>query len=227
MSAMKNLEEFDNVNLLEKTLAITEEKYRRYDPGWYLYRLISRYDDKDKYSHEFIELVYVTLSAWNMNSRGAKLNEFDMFKKSIINNKILLEYFTDKSINDVVNIDIQNNLKELFFKLKLVYRNKPLLVTFSKFLHFYFPKLIVPIDRTYTCKYFYGNTSIPSKLEGQFEKFIQIEKEFSEFSKRHYLKKYLTKDWNLCETKVMDNMIIGYIKLKSSHKIAVHHRIGL
>jgi hypothetical protein len=210
---VENLKVFDDINMLEKTLVITEENYRPYDPGWYLYRLVSQYNG-DKYSHEFIELVYVTLSAWNMNSRGAKLNDFDLFKKSVKDNKILLEYFNNKSIKDIINIEIQNILKELFFKLKLVYKDKPLLVTFSKFLHFYFPKLVVPIDRTYTCNYFYGHTSIPATLDGQFKKFIQIEKEFSEYCKRHNLKKYLSKDWNLCETKVMDNMIIGYIKLK-------------
>jgi hypothetical protein len=210
---VENLDKFDDMALLEKTLAITEKNYRPYDPGWYLYRLISQYN-KDKYSHEFIELVYVTLSAWNMNSRGAKLNDFDLFKESIIKNMISLQYFTDKSIKDIANIEIQNNLSELFTKLKLVYKGKPLLVTFSKFLHFYFPKLIVPIDRTYTCNYFFGHTNIPSSLDGQFKKFILIEKEFSVFYKKHNLKKYLTKDWNICETKVMDNMIIGYIKYK-------------
>jgi hypothetical protein len=104
---MKNLEIFNNENLLEKALVITEKNYRPYDSGWYLYKLVSQYD-KNKYSHEFIELVYVTLSAWNMNSRGAKLNDFDLFKESIIKNKILLEYFTYKSIKDIVNNDIQN-----------------------------------------------------------------------------------------------------------------------
>jgi hypothetical protein len=125
-----------------------------------------------------------------------------------------LKKLEDKTIGDIENIGVENVLEELFFNLKLVYKDKPLLVTFSKFLHFYFPKLIVPIDRAYTCNYFYGTKKNPKTLDKQFEKFIQIEKEFSRFSKENNLEKYLTDKWNLCETKTMDNMIIGYIKLK-------------
>jgi hypothetical protein len=211
---MKNLDKFENKTLLEKTLKITEKNYRPYDPGWYLYKLVFEYD-KNKYSHEFIELVYVTLSAWNMNSRGAKLNDFNLFKETIIENKNLLQKLQNKIICDIENIETENILNELFFMLKLVYKGKPLLVTFSKCLHFYFPDLLVPIDRTYTCNYFYGNTSVPSTLDGQFKKFIQIEKEFAKFYKKTDLQKYVTKDWNLCKTKIMDNMIIGYIKLRN------------
>ena len=149
-----------------------------------------------------------------MNSRGARLNDFSKFKESIMKHKKELMYFTNKSIKDITNKEVQDKLDVLFNKLKLVYKGKPILVTFSKFLHFYFPKLVVPIDRTYTCNYFFGNTSIPKTPDGQFKKFILMEEEFAEFSKRHNLKKYITKDWNLCETKVMDNMIIGYLKLK-------------
>jgi hypothetical protein len=218
---MKDLKIFNTENYLKKVLRATEKKYRPYDAGWYLYRQILQ-SDKDKYGHEFIELVYATLSAWNMNSRGARLNDFDLFEKTIKENKRSLKYFTDKSIKDIVNNDIQNRLKKLFFELKLVGENKPPLVTFSKFLHFYFPELIVPIDRTYTCRYFYNNTSIPQTLDGQFKNFIQIEEKFSEFSQKHDLKKYLTKTWALCETKVMDNMIIGHIMLKEKKRHDEH-----
>jgi len=219
-----NLEIFDNEKLLKKTLTIMERDYRPYDPGRYLYKLILQYDDKDKYSHEFIKLTYVTLSAWNMNSRGAKLNKFDSFKKSIQENRRLLRFFADKSIEDIDNI--KEELRELFSKLKLVSKNRYSLVTFSKFLHFYFPKLVVPIDRKYTCTFFHTTIPLGSKEEGQFEKFIQIEEEFSEFSKRHNLKKYVNKNWNLCETKVMDNMIIGH-QLNSKKRKMNNEKSGI
>ena len=210
---MPNLDKFKKKNLLERSLKKTESSYRPYDPGWYLYREVLNFN-KDKFSKEFIELVYVTLAAWNMNSRGAKLNDFHLFSKTIKDNKKLLLKLENKTIKNIGNTEIENILRELFFNFKLVYEGKPLLVTFSKFLHFYFPKLLVPIDRTYTLNYFFGHTNIPPKLDGQFKKFLQIEGEFSGFYKETNLKKYKTNDWNLCETKIMDNMIIGYIKLK-------------
>jgi len=72
---MNNLNIFLEENgLLDKSLKEVKDNYRPLDPGWYLYRKICLEKDiNKKFEDEFIELVYVTLSAWNMNSRGAKL----------------------------------------------------------------------------------------------------------------------------------------------------------
>lgn len=63
-----------NKDLLEKIIDLTRKEYRPFDPGSYLYRLmLSKRNEVDIFSDEYLELVYTTLIAWNMNGRGAKL----------------------------------------------------------------------------------------------------------------------------------------------------------
>ncbi|MDR1787157.1 MAG: hypothetical protein LBR16_01700 [Treponema sp.] len=128
---MKDLSIFENADLRAKTLEITAKEYRPLDPGWYLYRQVFHFTG-DKLSYEFIELVYVTLSAWNMNSRGARLSDFSVFEKSLLNNADRLKKLDGQKINMLtVNTVLLDTLKELFFNLELVTKDKPALVTFS------------------------------------------------------------------------------------------------
>ena len=92
---MRNLNVFYDETLLKKVLKYNIENYRSYDPGAFLYRLVINYKG-NKYSNEFIELVYTTLISWNMNSRAAKLNKFELFKKSIIENMRIMKKLTKK-----------------------------------------------------------------------------------------------------------------------------------
>ncbi|MDP3765034.1 MAG: hypothetical protein Q8R04_00825 [Nanoarchaeota archaeon] len=215
----------DNKSLIDKALNEVKVNYRPYDPGWYLYLKICKEKDiKNKFKDQFIELIYVTLSAWNMNSRGAKLAKFQEFKKSIIKNKknivALSKYRLDKLSNTEYDKVIKI-LEYLFYNLKLVgYNNnkknseKPRLVTFSKTIHFLLPNLVVPIDRKYTLNFFYNNASINNKLELQFQKFSYIFKECSSFALEVKLNSKVGNSWNQNIPKAIDNIIIGYSKLK-------------
>ena len=210
--SMKNLCVFDDRELLVASMDKTAKEYRLNDPGWYLYRMIINYNG-DKITSDFVQLVYVTLCAWNMNSRAAKLSEYDDFEKSIISYGHILKQLAEHDIHSLsASIEIQNQLEELFFNLNLVAAGKPILVTASKTLHFFMPNLIVPIDRKYTLNFFNGNESVPTKIEKQFQVFIKIQREFSLFSATHDLTAYKDERWNLTIPKVMDNMIIGFMK---------------
>jgi len=203
----------DDLGLLKRCISKTTSDYRSLDPGWYLYRKVMEYKG-DKFSEEFIELVYVTLSAWNMNTRGAKLSNFKAFLKSIIDNKRTFSLLAKEKLSSLAkNEEIIENLRKLFYSLKLV-DTKTILVTFSKTLHFLLPDLVVPIDRSYTLKYFRGNTDIPQKKELQFKRFVEIEKDFSEFSNRAKLTRFLDKKWSPNIPKVCDNAVIGCCKFK-------------
>ena len=216
---MKNLKWFEKENNLKKVLEYNANNYRLNDPGIILYRFILKYN-RNKFSHEFIELVYATLIAWNMNSRRAKLNKFNAFEKSIMDNKNLLKKLLNKNIDNILDKNVIDILSKLFFNLQLVDKSiKTSLVTFSKFIHFYFPELVVPIDRKYTCKYFGG--SIHQDRNKQLKKFFEIENEFLIYRQKMIKKltKYKNKTWNLCINKIMDNMVIGYIQMKNINKI--------
>jgi hypothetical protein len=165
----------------------------------------------DKFNDEFIRLVYDTLSAWGMNSRGAKLNKLSIIKESLINDKEMMLSINNFTIKDIEkNFELQNTLRYLFKTLKLVDSNRTPLVTFSKTMHFYFNDLIVPIDRTYTAKFF--NKNVPSTAEKQWDYFITVEKAFSMLSNKIDFGKYIDRERNMNIPKTLDNMVIGYIK---------------
>ncbi|MCL2718782.1 MAG: hypothetical protein FWE14_08405 [Lachnospiraceae bacterium] len=210
---MKNLIVFNDKRIFSASLEKTAKEYRLYDPGWYLYQKIINYGG-NKITSEFVKLVYVTLCAWNMNGRGAKLSEYDDFEKSIFAHGHALQQLEEQDVRYLYeSIHIQDQLKELFFNLNLVAAGKPILVTASKMLHFFMPNLIVPIDRKYTLSFFNGNTNVPPKIESQFQMFLEIQKEFSQFTRTYDLSLYKDERWNLTIPKVMDNMIIGFMKL--------------
>jgi hypothetical protein len=147
-----------------------------------------------------------------MNSRGAKLNDYDEFTASILSHK---DDF--KKLEKVAIVDLESQkktIKKLFDELELVDTKTPL-VTFSKTLHFILPNLIAPIDRRYTLRFFYGKNpeGCFNSLAKQFEVFWKIEMEFSKFAqKQKDLSSYVEADgWNRSVPKVLDNAVIGYI----------------
>jgi hypothetical protein len=208
-----------NKKIFEDSLKKTKEFYRPLDPGQFLYNLLLEKRRKiDIFSDEYLELVYTTLIAWNMNGRGAKLSEIDKFKKTIRENKKIIKSLEKyKLINLKEKELVLEKLKILFFNLDLT-ETKSKIVTFSKTLHFILPELIVPIDRKYTLDFFYNNKQIPTdknkkkNCEKQFKIFEELFEKFIEISKVYNLNKYLDKIWHVTPTKVIDNAIIGYNK---------------
>lgn len=205
--------------IIEESLDKTKNDYRPFDPGQYLYNhLLNKRKVLDIYSDEYLELVYTTLIAWNMNSRGAKLAEIDDFKDTIRKRKeginslkgYRIEKLDKQKIEEILEV-----LQNLFDRLNLVKTESPL-VTFSKTLHFLLPELIVPIDRKYTMTFFY-NSQIP-KREKQFKVFSELFEKFWEISQRHNLNNYLNNTWNRTIPKIIDNMIIGY-RLKKGEEL--------
>jgi hypothetical protein len=214
----RNLQRFiDSRAAVVRSLEKTKKFYRRYDPGWYLYRKVaSESSIAAKFTDEFIELVYVTLAAWNMNSRGAKLSEFDIFKESIYRNR---EYFTrlaNYRLEQLSSTSLRELLvgdaRTLFFNLELVADGKPRLVTYSKTFHFFLPDLFVPIDRRYTLTYFYKSEDVPNKLDMQFQRLSDILEECRRLATSIQLNRFLDNIWNANVPKTIDDIIIGYQK---------------
>ncbi|HUI29354.1 MAG TPA: hypothetical protein VLX91_03980 [Candidatus Acidoferrales bacterium] len=213
---MRSLTRFINNNrLVLYSLEKTRKFYRQYDPGWYLYRRVaSEINMEAKFRDEFIELVYVTLSAWNMNSRRARLAGFDVFKESIHEHRdrfarlsnFCLDGLTSAQLNEILWVDGH----ALFSNLVLVADTKPRLVTYSKTLHFFLPDLFMPIDRTYTLNYFCGNLNVPRRVEHQFELLCKVLEEARRFAASVPLAHFIDRVWNANVPKTIDNIIIGY-----------------
>jgi hypothetical protein len=214
MPTLKNhlVTTFNDKNI-PRLVEYTTANYRPFDPGQYLYKLITEISNKAKFSDKFIELTYTTLIAWNMNQRGAKLSDFDIFRESLLENKSMILSLKKYKIESSLNIDLlTHTIKSLFQNLNLVAIDKPKLVSISKTLHFFLPDLFMPIDRSYTIKFFYRNTNIHKDYDKQFEIYMEIFKEFNQLSINYDFNKHKDKGWNRNIPKIIDNIIIAYIK---------------
>lgn len=223
MTGKIEFEKIDTLGInLKNFLEEVKNNYRPFDPGNYLYKKLMVIPSGDYYSKNHVELIYVTLSAWNMNSRGAKLSEFEDFYDSIVSKKNDIESLRRYECGKIIDSEIPallTSIDKLFNSLKLVGKNKngeekPRLVTFSKTMHFLLPNLFIPIDRTYTLRFFYNHTNISKKIEKQLEKHNQILLAANQFSKKHDLHPYIDTNWNLNIPKIIDNLIIGYQRLQ-------------
>ncbi len=204
---------------IEVSLDYVKNQYRNYDPGNYLYRLLlSKSTAPKKFSDEHLELLYVTLAAWGMRARGAKLTEFDIFKKSILSYENEIREWEKFRIETLKTDEMPHVLEasKIFYEnLSIVPDGKPKFVAFAKTMHFLLPDLFVPMDRTYTLGYFQGRTNINGDLESHFQLYSQIYLEFVDFAIRHTeLPKFLDDYWNQNIPKIMDNIIIGHVKLQ-------------
>jgi hypothetical protein len=208
----------DNINIkvieiketIEKFVLQMDQKYR-FGPSIYFYEKVHSIrkstDNITLFLNEEknIEYLYSTLLAWDMNSRGAKMRYFTDFKKSILDN---IEYFKniEKISTNIMNVkiyEISEYLKNIYNNLNIMYTDSKLVST-SKLLHFLFPDLIMPMDRTNTLKYFYNNTGESSY------KFLEI-LEFSQKVSNENIDwdKYIYKSkWNTTIPKIIDNAII-------------------
>ena len=218
----KELTEVIKATDIKELLDYTNEEYRPYDPGLYLYNLMSNYLFEEKFSNEFIELVYTTLTAWNMNQRGAKLVKFDLFKQSIFDNKNIiqsLEKYRIEELDTIIDV-IEKPIRSLFNKLNLV-ETQSKLVTFSKTLHFFLPNLLMPIDRAYTLCFFYKNYN-KADVDEQIRIYLDIFEQFRQFARKNKDNeafKEHEKRWNKNLPKMIDNIIIAFVSNHRQMKI--------
>ncbi|MDR1919801.1 MAG: hypothetical protein LBQ65_09185, partial [Tannerellaceae bacterium] len=115
---------------------------------------------------------------------------------------------------------IENEIDTLFKRLELVPIGKPKLVAFSMTMHCFLPNLLMPINRTHTLKFFYGNTYLPADDEEQIKIYKNIFEEIREFSttltpKEDYLK---PNGWSRNVPKLIDGIIISSVKQGKDHR---------
>ncbi len=202
-------------NLVKKCNGV----YRLISPSLYLYKKIiekHRLDNdfnKLLSDDEFLELIYITLIAWNMDQRGAKLTSFDEFKKSMLDNRSCLNELYDYRLCSLSENDLDivlNKIEKLFYELRVM-KSKSKIVGISKTLHFLLPNLIMPIDRKYTMNFFYGHNAYNQDISKEFKTFKKVFIKFYEITKQLKLsdKDVDGFNWNTSIPKLIDNAIIG------------------
>ena len=83
----------------------------------------------------------------------------------------------------------------------------------SKALHHVLPELVPPIDREYTLQFFYDNKMLQ---RGERQTFAEIFPQFHRIlqSCKDEIQRRLRSGMNTSSTKVVDNAIVGYVRLE-------------
>lgn len=151
-----------------------------------------------------LEIIYATLVSWDMNSRGAKMKYFDDFKENILQISHQLEKLWKKRLEDIGDFEtILSVVSDIYDKLHVM-KGGGKLVSNSKLLHFLFPHLLIPMDRSNTLVYFYGHTN-ESK-----NKYMDLIRWSHSFVKNNSIDwaKHLDNQWNSTIPKILDNAVI-------------------
>lgn len=197
------------INTITSRISEFNDRYRK-GPSLYFYKRVLERREWHPRVGEFLndnyslEILYATLVAWDMNSRRARLKYFDDFKKGLLLSLTELESIENATINFDLNEseEILDFIKKAYEKLELM-ETKGRLVSNSKCLHFLFPKVCMPMDKTNTLQYLYGNSN---ETINRYLDVIQFSFEIM----RHPIpfEKCLDNNWNQTIPKIIDNAII-------------------
>jgi hypothetical protein len=197
------------LDTITNRIEIINSRYRS-GPSLYFYKRILalrklnptiRSFASDLYS---IEILYATLVSWDMDSRGAKLKDFDSFRAALLS---CLPEFEEIEVRlrDTPRSKFEiflEPLMHLYSKLELM-KTSGRLVSNSKCLHFLFPSLCMPMDKTNTLQYLYSNTY------ESVDRYLDIIKLSFDIMKRPIqFERYLDDCWNQSIPKLIDNAII-------------------
>jgi hypothetical protein len=197
------------VNTMSTRIKEINKRYRK-GPSLYFYKRITALRKQHSSIESFLsdeyalEILYATLVSWDMNSRGAKMKFFDDFKKSLRSAKRELCDVENYASTFDANSPKQmlTCLRQAFSKLTLM-ETEGRLVSNSKCLHFLFPSICSPMDRSNTLKYLYVNTNESEN------KFIEItDFSFEIMCETDNCRQFLDDLWNISLPKMIDNAIL-------------------
>lgn len=166
-------------------------------------------------SEDLFDWIYATLASWGMHRMGkgkTKLRDLDVIKASVRAHATSIASLQDLSLFEISASDIGRVSRDLWKLLSglTVSIAEAQIVANSKVLHHLLPRLIPPIDRTYTFNFFYNRNMLSIAEE---DAFIEM---FSRFhtiaiNNRDIIAGLVGRGWNTSETKVIDNAIVGYV----------------
>jgi len=159
----------------------------------------------------FLKAVHITLIAWGLNRRGARLKKFDDFKENILNNIDAISSLKKYELEKLSDLNqIKEQLLSVFNHLNVM-ESKAKLVSVSKTLAHFIPDLIPPIDYQNVYRFFYGDTSNPPNPRAEAKKFYEILQKFHGIQKKADLSKenHKLEGFNSSVPKMIDNAIWG------------------
>lgn len=205
----KRQDKIENIlSTIQSRISEINRRYRK-GPDLYFYRKTLEMRENADNIKSFLaddynaEILYATLVSWDMNSRAAKMKYFDDFRNNLISNIDLLQKL-ESSIEKggFRSSKIPSLLQVLYDRMDLMLSNEKMVAN-SKVLHYLFPNVLIPIDRTNTILYLYGKggTSRKRYLEA-------INFSFDVMESNVCWGNYLDEKWNSTIPKLIDNAII-------------------
>ncbi len=186
-------------------------------------------------SDRHIEMCYATLTSWGMHRMGdpentkANLVEYNDFKQSILScKKRLYEYipYNIKNCTQAEYIECLDGIDDIYCALNISISDATI-VAHSKTLAHLLPNFIPPIDRQYTIRFFtqdnkdfftesgkYRVVNLPSGMAAQLSDFKKYCARIKGLFDRcdHSLFVIDKKSFNTSYPKIMDNIIMAYVK---------------
>jgi hypothetical protein len=173
-------------------------------------------------SELFCDHVYAALTAWGMHRMGervaAKLTDFPIFQATLRSFLDEVDDLREMSICRLTQEETETLVKRL---ARLVERpgitaaGAPLVAN-AKTLHFLLPDLVPPVDRTYTCRFFYGRMQPPGSAA---EVFTRVFTSLAALAKRRDAPVRGAIGSYIClgHAKALDNAIVGFVLNHPEH----------
>lgn len=198
--------------------------------------------DVDFLSDRHIEMLYATLTAWGMHRMGdanitkTKLANWDLFRESIRSQATALKPLRNVCLLELSEAEYAQALAELetcYRRLQLTNASATVVVN-SKALFHILPRLIPPIDRQYTIRFFnflpadwrhsngkFKTIQLPPNIENQLDLFQSIclkIKRLADQVERSLLDCELLNN-KVTAPKAIDNAIVNFVRLHSDGQL--------
>lgn len=207
-------------------------------PSVYFHQECIRAGEADFLSERHIEMLYATLTAWGMHRMGdtdttkTKLTNWEIFRDSLSGCLGDLKPLLGVGLVDLTGreyADVLTGLGPSYRKLRLSMSDATIVVN-SKALYHLLPRLIPPIDRQYTVRFFkhppdrwrdakgkFRAVMLPSGIDAQFQLFHSICLRVKELADKldGRLFEHELRTNSVTPPKAIDNAIVNFVRIAS------------
>ena len=162
---------------------------------------------------QFVQMLRDTLKSWGIGARGSRLIPEPRFSAGLKERAREIQSLYRLKIDDITleTEDLLGLVWRLIRDLPIV-ENKAKIVAGSKTLHHLLPDLVVPIDGRWTGAFF--GWPVAYLTYRQEATFIETFGRYIEVARVVDPAAYVGKRWRTSRSKVLDNAVIGYCKLR-------------
>lgn len=170
----------------------------------------------------FYEYLYATLVSWGMHRmgpKGSKLVDFTEFMKTLQTQKEKILDLRELKLTDLKEEeleDVMNKVWNILSNLK-VSSTETQLIAGSKAIHHLLPGLVPPIDREHTLRFVYGYNPTYTSEEQIFKRTFPVFWRIGN-KEKVIISKWIGRGFHTNETKVIDNAIVGYVKVRMKNR---------